>query len=314
MEEIGLGLCRRYFETLGRPVFEALRSAAGEDLFSRLAFGLAGEGSDCFAYDDEFSRDHDWGPAFSVWYDEMDPLIDPAELRARYALLPQLFEGFERLVMPEARERTGPCSIQAFYKRLIGRPDAPETLTAWLNIPESALAAATNGKVFADQAGLFTAIRTRLQGFYPEDIRLKKLAARLVLIGQSGQYNVPRCIKRQDWIGARHAVDEFIQNYISCAHLLEFKYRPYYKWAARSMSELSNWGEEYAYLLELSQTELTAEAALVKKIEFLCAALVTRLQTQNISDQSSDFLPHQAARVQSGITDATIRALPLMLG
>ncbi len=310
----GLDLCRRYFEAEGRKLFEMLEDAAGEHVFSKLAFGLVGEGSDCFGYDDEISRDHDWGPAFCVWYDEEDASLDPAALMETYNKLPTSFENFERLHMPEAEARVGVCSIQSFYKRLIGVSTVPSTAIAWLNIPESALATATNGEVFLDPAGKFSAIRNALLAFYPSDVRLKKLAARLATLGQAGQYNLARCLQRKDWIGARHAVDTFVQHYISCAHLLEFKYRPYYKWASCSMADLADWAEEHQQLIALSQASLHNEQELLPLIESLSAALISRLPAYGISTSASDFLPHQAAVVQNQIIDVKIRSLALMLG
>ena len=36
-------------------------------LFSHMAIGLVGEGSQCFGFDDNLSQDHDWGAAVCVW-------------------------------------------------------------------------------------------------------------------------------------------------------------------------------------------------------------------------------------------------------
>ena len=62
-EGTGLRLARDYYETFGRPMIEKEFPA----YMDKIAVGLAGRGSDCFGYDDEASRDHDWGPDFCMW-------------------------------------------------------------------------------------------------------------------------------------------------------------------------------------------------------------------------------------------------------
>lgn len=54
----GLELCRLYYEEVGAPELKA----RFPELMSRAAVGLSGQGSDCLGFDDEFSRDHDYGP------------------------------------------------------------------------------------------------------------------------------------------------------------------------------------------------------------------------------------------------------------
>ena len=66
--------------------------------------------------------------------------------------------------------------ISDFYRHFIGLSKAPENLAEWIRIPESFLAKATNGQVFTDPLGQFSTIRHSLLTFYPEDIRIKKIA------------------------------------------------------------------------------------------------------------------------------------------
>ena len=64
----GMEIAEKYYEQYGLPM---VREVCPE-LEERAAFGLVGEGSQCFGYDDEISRDHDFGPGFCIWLLEDD--------------------------------------------------------------------------------------------------------------------------------------------------------------------------------------------------------------------------------------------------
>ena len=242
----GLELSRRYWREVGRPALErdcpqVLESAAA---------GLAGEGSECFGYDDVISRDHDWGPGFCLWLDRETMARWGREAAAVYARLPPAFLGFRRLRPdPMSAGRVGVLETGAFYRRFFGLDRPPETLAEWRSLPETGLAAATNGAVFEDQNGTFTAFRRALLAYYPEDLRRKKLAARCALAAQSGQYNYARCRKRGDRVAALLALAQFIDHAQAAVFLLNRRYRPYYKWAQRALEDLPLLGRTVGPLL-----------------------------------------------------------------
>lgn len=69
--------------------------------------------------------------------------------------------------------------------------------------------------------------------FYPEDVRLKKLAARLAVMAQAGQYNYPRCLRRGELVAAQLALAAFMDAAMSAVYLLNRRYAPFYKWRHR---------------------------------------------------------------------------------
>ena len=112
----GLELCRLYYEQVGAP---ALKERFPE-VMSRAAVGLSGQGSDCLGLDDEFSRDHDFGPGFIVWLNEADYELCGAALQSAYEALPREFMGFERKPTRTGAQRVGVMTTGSFYSYYIG--------------------------------------------------------------------------------------------------------------------------------------------------------------------------------------------------
>ena len=273
----------------------------------RIAVGLAGPGSECFGYDDAISRDHDFAPRLCLWLTEADAREIGERLRARYAAWTAEFDP----VTATAEDRSGPIAIPDYYRRFTGCPGVPPDAFAWLRVPEHLLAAATNGKVFRDDLGEFSAIRNALLAGYPADVKRKRLAARLFTMGQAGQYNLPRCIRRGDAVAAQLALSEFLRAALEAICLLNGRYAPYYKWLYRAASELPLCAEATALLGTLHRCP---DAEKTAQVERVCVAVADELRRQWLSAEEDDFLVRQAFAVQSGIADPALRTLDVSVG
>ncbi len=306
----GLELSERYFRQIALPVFEKTCGA----LLDRMAIGLVGDGSECFGYDDEISRDHDWGPGFCIWLSREDFAAFGEKIQAAYDNLPKSFEGFSaRRTSRWGGGRIGVLEIDTFYRRFVGMNRAPQTLKQWLIIPENALAAAVNGRVFQDPLGEFSEIRNALKAFYPEDVRLKKIAARCMTAGQAGQYNFSRCVKRAELYAAHHAEVKFMEDAISLLFLLNKTYAPFYKWSHRALYELPIMGRYFHdKILALLHTINLQHKA--DQMEALSLKLIDTLKRLALSDGDSDFLPDHGPMVQSRIQDPELLGYDVWAG
>lgn len=304
----GLELCREFYRQCAAP---AVEKRFGERA-GRIAAGLVGQGSDCLGYDDEISRDHDFGPGCCLWLTDEDDEAFGAELRELYASLPAEFMGFRRSTQPQGADRVGVMRISQFYARFTGCLGTPPNEAAWLRVPEHFLAAATSGEVFRDDAGVFSRIRASLLPCYPRDVRLKKLAARVFAMGQAGQYNYPRIVRRGDGPAAMLALDEFARAALSALHLLNRRYLPYYKWAFRSARGLPR--------LQQAESELEAlfaEDALSRReelIESICGQVRTALAQDELTDSRETFLAAQAGEIMKRIDSDFLKNLGVSVG
>ena len=303
----GMELSELYFKNIYLPVLEK----NFPDLYEKMAAGLAGEGSECFGYDDEMSQDHDFGSSCCIWLTQEDYEKYGRRLSDALESLPKEFMGFRALNISEwGNDRRGVLNMNDWYYKFLGMETYPSNLYEWRLIPETALAAATNGKVFVDNLGEFTKIRDKLSEYFPEDIRLNKIATRCMKIAQSGQYNFSRCMKRNEIVAARLAETEFINEAIHMIFLLNKKYKLFYKWMPRALKNLKILGEKTYFLTEeLVKLPTGAINRKFQIIEEISADVISEMKNQYIVPRqlTSDFLQDYGPFVQNKIEDEKLR-------
>ena len=310
----GLELCRAYYETYGR----AMIHERFPEYEERIAVGLVGEGSDCFGYDDETSRDHDWGPSFQMWVS--DQVYDKIgeQLQAAYEELPRTFLGHTYRASRQGAGRRGVQTIRSFYSRLLGAEQtegirkAMETenpgVIPFRQIEESALAAAVNGSVFRDDEGIFTQIRTMLKEHYPERLRYLRIAEAAARFCQYGQYNSRRMLQRGDRLTCRMMLNEAVKETLKLVYYQEKQYPPHDKWLAEGIRRMGGYGQLLQLLENASQAGEEEACRLMEQAAGLLAHGL--YQAGYISDIDSYLEEHVAELLfKSSVVEKTTAEL-----
>lgn len=321
---------QKFFENVALP---SMQKAFPGD-WVRMGSGLVGNGSECFGFDDELSRDHDWGVEFFVWLTEEDFERIGDDVRVWKTRLWDEYANDSEYSFREISDYGVTTTVMTpgkFYSSLIGFPQGPQNVMEWRRVPEANLALCVNGRVFADPVGEFTRTRDYLMGYYPEDLRRKKIAARCMSLAQTGQYNYLRIAQRQDVVAKHIALDKFVQDAISMTFMLNKQFMPYYKWAFRAMAELPLLAADVAPLLELLYaddleareifgaidpgnvivrpvSDVDCKRAVI--IEKICALFIDELRNQGLSNSTATFLARHGEEVQGTITDPVLSKLP----
>ena len=342
----GMQLSQSYWQTYGKPLLDQPKFARYKN---RIAAGLVGHGSECYGFDDEISRDHDFGPGFCLWLTDEDYAEIGADLQNAYNALPQKYAGFEsrnetqRAKSCESSKRVGIFRISEFFENITGFPTAPAANEPhlWLSLSESTLAAATNGKIFADPLGEFSKARQSFK-LMPNDVRISLISRRLGMISQAGQYNFPRMIARKDASAAWLSINEFVRATASLVFLLNNPvtagYLPYYKWQFAALRKLSNRMasrlpevcSKLESVMRLSSAACfggdgsggdgfgeggkgagIAQKQVTQIIDSICEDIVRELQYQGLSDCDETFLEWQRPYVEAHINSraACLRSL-----
>jgi Domain of unknown function (DUF4037) len=324
----GIELSRRFHAELVRPwlagAFPGLRHAAA----------LIGAGSELIGFDDEMSRDHDWGPRVLLFVSEADFAARAEALAAGFAAVaPADFLGHPLALN---RTRTGDVegarrdprhglevhTLEAMLRRTLALElDEPRDLLTWLGLSEQQLLVLTTGAVFHDDDGRLTALRQRLSAF-PRDVRLYKLASQWRRLGEEQAF-VGRTGHRGDDLGSKIIASRLVRDAMRMGFLIEGRYAPYPKWFGAAFAQLPC-APDLAPMLEraLAASDWKAREARLAEAYLALAALhkarglpgafepvIGPFHDRPFTVINADAI---GAAIAAEIVDPTLRALPLI--
>ncbi len=310
----GLEIAEKYYREYGAPMIHELFP----EIEGILAVGLCGSGSECLGYDDDVSRDHDFEPGFTIFLPP-EEVVDRSvafKLERAYAKLPGEFMGLKRNKdVSFDTGRHGVVRATDFFLSKIGDPSGDLSLDRWLSIPEHYLLEATNGKIFRDDIGLMTDVRKKI-AYFPEDVRLKKLAGALMLAEQASEHNYKRLLAREDTATAQLAIYEYVKKVLSIIFLLEKQYKPFYKWQFHALIKSPTFAPLKEDLESLISTGNGVGDAVEKKsrIRRINSVLGEEIRRQALSDYDGLHLDSFAYCVNGKIKDPSLRNQNILAG
>ena len=319
--------CKDFYEKYGKVMIHEKFPVHEE----RIAVGLVGEGSDCFGFDDGISTDHDYGIGFCMWLLQGDYEKIGEELQREY----------EELIKKHCKEdsvnlflsnRRGVFAVNEFYNHILGtdmdyekmieQGMAEKMSIPYDSIAEMQFATATNGEIFTDRNGCFTAIRKQLLKYYPDTVWRRKLAQSLHDFSQYGQSNYARMMARKDFVTAQICLGKTMEAAMDMIYLLRKTYAPYYKWKRKGLEKIASGTEKDSFVKEIlgalnelailpSQADAwegtTYDAAVVNSkdacvvmIERVAAAIVKELSVQNLIRGKDNFLENYISQILRG--------------
>lgn len=301
--------CRQFYIKYGIPMIHE----KFPEYENRIAAGIVGEGSECFGYEDDISKDHDFGIGFCMWLTKEDYEKIGVQLQDEYNKIIEKNYG-EKYSLGKnkyLRKRRGVFIIEEFYenilafKNIIVNNNISFDNKKWLFIQEERLALSINGKVFRDNLRIFSSIREQIKGYYPKNVWYLRLAEQIHIFSQNGQYNYGRMMSRKDYVTAGICISQAVKSAMSIVYLLNKTYAPYYKWMRRGLKDLEILSDIGDMLDEISVTELqnhawedcTYDSNVVNKndkkavlFEEIAKKILKELCNQNIISGKNTFL------------------------
>jgi len=304
----GLELSKEYFKEFGLPMLE--RDFKEE--LNKMTIGLVGHGSECFGFDDEISKDHDFEPGFSIWLSDSDYEEFGFKLFRAYSKLPKEYKG----LINSDKSALGPKykgvhTVKEFYSFYIGSNGLPKTLDDWMNIPDYYLAEATNGELFINNNKEFNEMREYLLN-RPEDVRLKKLSSLVFHMAQAGQYNYKRCMDHNEPLAASLELNSFARSTAKVIYLLNNKYAPYDKWLFKGLDDLKILGHIKSYLITLLEKPYDVESN-IPLIELISNMVSNEIRKAGLSDKTDNYLEPYAYCILNKVKDANLRNTSIMI-
>ncbi|KKC35855.1 hypothetical protein WH87_14875 [Devosia epidermidihirudinis] len=324
----GIELSRRFYGEIVRPWLNAVAPELSH------AAALIGYGSELLGFDDETSRDHNWGPRVHIFVTrDAFGTYGHRLVRDFTAIAPTEFLGepigWRNRPHPAASGDGAVGAIEhgleihtteATLRRMLAIDGVNLNSLQWLGLPEQRLLAFTSGAVFHDDDKRLTQLREAL-AYFPNDIWLYKIACQWRRIAEEQAF-VGRAGQVGDDLGSRVIAARLVRDIMRMSFLLERRYAPYSKWFGSAFSKLPL----AASLSPLLEQALSAQAW-EERGNALAAAymlLARRQLADGIGASSEPVLgPYHerpfttinaddlVAASLAGIEDPTIKALPV---
>lgn len=224
----GLEIAYDFWLAWGQPFLQAHFPA----LAPRVAAGRL-LGSDVLGGDDPISRDHDWGPQFSLFLSKQDYAQYGLPLSQQMnAAAPNPWQGYR--LAGGGNQSVKVESIPDWFSASLGLASPPQTVAQWAVTQqdpsrESILYFVKHGAVWADGSGELTEWRAALAR-YPAPLYYKRLAQECFRVWHYGEYNfVQRVRHRRDPLTIAICLGEFVAGVMRLLLLLEGDFTPYWK-------------------------------------------------------------------------------------
>ena len=241
----GIELSRRFYADVVRPWL----SSVAPDLQHSAA--LIGYGSELLGFDDETSRDHNWGPRVHIFlgreaFDEhARRLVSEFSVAAPTQFLGEPI-GWRSRPHPAADGSEAAGAIEhgleihtiegTLERQLAVRSVDNLGPLQWLGFAEQRLLAVTGGAVFHDDDGRLAAARATL-AYLPNDVWLYKITCQWRRIAEEQAF-VGRAGQVGDDLGSRVIAGRLVRDVMRMGFLLSRRYAPYPKWFGSAFARL----------------------------------------------------------------------------
>lgn len=245
----GRALCRAFYREVAAAALEGLPHDAL----------LVGEGSDVQGYDQEISRDHNWGIRMTVFARE------PERAEAALRRLPRQWRGFSVSEVGEGRPIEAIAPEKWFRRTLRAEDIRALPASWWLSVPQQHLLQFTGGVKLGGNLGAWEEA-SALLCWYPDDVWRWMLAAQWYRIWGVERL-IPRVHDAGDALGAQLAVHSLLRRILEMRFLQSHRYQPYDKWfgTAFRQTEDSGFYEETALRI-LSRCEVSGQIPLLHSL------------------------------------------------
>ncbi len=236
----GRQLAGELWEEVVRPIARSLDASVST---ASLGAALLGPGSEVLGFDDEQSRDHDFGPRVQLFVPRSERPFVPVLMDLLERRLPERFRGlpmrYPTTLDPVARHRVQVTTVDDLFRLTCGVDRVSRSITSdeWLLAPTQVLRSVTAGAVFADPSGEIAAARAAV-AWYPDDVWRYVLACQWRRLAQH-EHLAPRAGAVGDDLGSRLLAGSLADDLVHLAFLVERVWAPYPKWLGTAFAELS---------------------------------------------------------------------------